>query len=1262
MTERPTGLRSPPQARREQILNPAESRPALSRFELLEEGESKLLIDTVQFQLDGLFAKTSTTALRRKSAWKLLEICLSSPQTLSTFRSNGVAKTLLRVTGLVSSEQDEDVRCTLQALALVLVRDHDGQIMPGVDLPVNVFLALLDCVANRKSQSVSKSSSPMRLGTQEKKSELVAATGPVNALQRKRKFGKQQLMTQPIVMPIVASLREGVCGERLGRGRGQRWAEPQEAADGETDESSSAARLARLWPLLTALMPPTHLGLAVASRYLTSLVQQSVSAEQEPQTGVDVGQRRTALKEYQRLLRFPTQELEPDQHKGPSASCVLPHMTPLQQLVHLIELQSVAAITYVKAAAELTKATLVSETDSQAESGAGAQLLLSLCVLDSACFRCPENQRYLAEHSSACHTLLALLRSLSPIMAAELLALHDHEAEASTVASPFLKLSKNPHGKPTVKATTSSLASLNEDGAISSPSSSCQLPGSAPPYSTPCPPVAASLVNQQTESRMLAQLFSELQAAPTVAAGTALGSDLRISACDLWLAGLRTLVSLSHCCTSSCVALKAKGAAEVAIGSLVLALSWREFVVGRASLPLGPAKVVISAHNADGPHKIRHKCNASLSPEETGLDRIVFDACLFLMTFLSNLAEGQGNSLLAGTAHPSSSSSPPLVAIAADYSKSSSTPAVLQAMIPAMSVVDCVDSLGLRSLLPPAPMILAISLGLNTNNPSVHISPVFDLACRALLSESSIMMADLVDTDASMVIASAADIQAASELLPTSESNHGVPFNDAGKVDWEIVTKKSSTCNQADCSHRVRFDAVAAGSGSEARLPVGEIILAAHASLLLNALSSSAAGSQNTDATDSHLSRRPQVPGSRCGSQLVRHLLDKLPRKSWWLPIRVLKAFLSLQGHSGVLLLESVQPVVAAVQSMEREDAEATEAASVVGAATTTESDATDATIRQQRSQFYAQPTVQSRRSKMVPTESQQPQGNESENPDRNDQSTLPNWVLNSPTSQSQYKIPRSDCPGEVKRRDVLTGHWDEASWGDFVWDAAKQKHRAGAGVGTAVDEVFIDSTPGKALTSAKARSSDTNLRISPLVTPVPQFQSRSASGATKANAKSKKFPGSDDSPSIALSKIDASPFVSYTKLDEARLLELMWGAKSQGHGALVGPKKKAIEAASRTFGKKTIKLQTKSDGSTVSSLAANSSPTRGKCSQSIHAPNCQDRAQVQGKITPSSGMRRKPYASVASSGGRKRPFSEVLSNSAPGKAKRSALDESWAE
>ena len=45
-----------------------------------------------------------------------------------------------------------------------------------------------------------------------------------------------------------------------------------------------------------------------------------------------------------------------------------------------------------------------------------------------------------------------------------------------------------------------------------------------------------------------------------------------------------------------------------------------------------------------------------------------------------------------------------------------------------------------------------------------------------------------------------------------------------------------------------------------------------------------------------------------------------LPRASWWLLIRILNGFLVLQGRTGVMLLESIAPVVAAVRALETQD------------------------------------------------------------------------------------------------------------------------------------------------------------------------------------------------------------------------------------------------------------------------------------------------------------------------------------------------------
>ena len=79
------------------------------------------------------------------------------------------------------------------------------------------------------------------------------------------------------------------------------------------------------------------------------------------------------------------------------------------------------------------------------------------------------------------------------------------------------------------------------------------------------------------------------------------------------------------------------------------------------------------------------------------------------------------------------------------------------------------------------------------------------------------------------------------------------------------------------------------------RVPVGEIILSAHCALLLFTLS-----------------RAPTVDASG--------ITDALPRKSWWLCVRMLKALVSLQGQTGVSVLDSVLPVLEVIATMEQED------------------------------------------------------------------------------------------------------------------------------------------------------------------------------------------------------------------------------------------------------------------------------------------------------------------------------------------------------
>ena len=114
------------------------------------------------------------------------------------------------------------------------------------------------------------------------------------------------------------------------------------------------------------------------------------------------------------------------------------------------------------------------------------------------------------------------------------------------------------------------------------------------------------------------------------------------------------------------------------------------------------------------------------------------------------------------------------------------------------------------------------------------------------------------------------------------------------------------------------------GQGPRESLPIAELIVASHAVLLLFTLASGpspgpgpntdmASPSEDRSSSSSSSSRRGvQGPGAGAvsGKQQIedahgtppawcRPLLGALPGGSWWLPVRVLKAFLALQVMKG---------------------------------------------------------------------------------------------------------------------------------------------------------------------------------------------------------------------------------------------------------------------------------------------------------------------------------------------------------------------------
>ncbi len=180
-----------------------------SVFELTEAGEYREIVDNLQFQLDGIFSKASPS-LRQLSASRLLGICMASKSIISTFRANGIAPTLMRTVGLICGEGDPFIQFSLLFLAFLLCRNENGGITDRTNLPINVFIGIIQ--ATSTSQSMYPSSlksddetSPLLVDRHVVRptddaphvaplspspSALVLASSSASSFSRKRKFGK----------------------------------------------------------------------------------------------------------------------------------------------------------------------------------------------------------------------------------------------------------------------------------------------------------------------------------------------------------------------------------------------------------------------------------------------------------------------------------------------------------------------------------------------------------------------------------------------------------------------------------------------------------------------------------------------------------------------------------------------------------------------------------------------------------------------------------------------------------------------------------------------------------------------------------------------------------------------------------------------------------------------------------------------------------------------------------------------------------------
>ena len=178
-----------------------------------------------------------------------------------------------------------------------------------------------------------------------------------------------------------------------------------------------------------------------------------------------------------------------------------------------------------------------------------------------------------------------------------------------------------------------------------------------------------------------------------------------------------------------------------------------------------------------------------------------------------------------------------------------------------------------------------------------HLTRLPEFLVEVLYLESSDFVTDLEDTDvainnASSVAAVAAVIevtgvdsvvgnQAARAVSPGANSKNSV-----SPPSKNFVKKGVSQSPQIPGSTQRRKAALP--------IPVAEMVVAAHASLLLHIILQTS----RTDSSQKLITvsgAEPPQPLDSLSNQ--RAVLSLLPRGNWWLCERVLKAFLSLQGQ-----------------------------------------------------------------------------------------------------------------------------------------------------------------------------------------------------------------------------------------------------------------------------------------------------------------------------------------------------------------------------
>ena len=939
-----------------------------SNFELSESGAVDLLVDTLQFHLDGLYAASASRFAKRRSVAKIVETVALLPS--SSLQASGLVSKLSKLLTLLKTEDDELTCLGLLNLGFLICLDDTGTFHVPIGFNANMLTSVFSRIIDEEENSVlhaadtSDGQSPPAKGKDiinalnsvDPSAEVDADASAVDALvggaaanqteeSRSSRFHKKRVFKAKVQAKDGDPFSHNSGKKKKGDDRDKGSCvdivcEHESSIDANIDQSSQktndkantspkltspdresfvnadeyAKRVSSLSPdVCKSLVGSVYintfssriLALLLVNRLLKSLVQSSTNTStisviqsrmitESSDTLADVQSRcvrfqTLCIKDFllskilnsfgESLQKIKSTSLlgyvhDDDQHYL--------HDTHVQRILQKIDEISVDGETsYDEINASYGTVEGCNELD--VPLSVWSELWLQVGIFDGLCFRFAQNQQVLSHaHVYAGNEReslpVALLHILTCIKARWL-----YYIESNITDQFLIPLNRNHialESSPEINQTVGSqgvhcqqLELVGGTSTVESNDESTHQPSSSATGKLDIEndDVLADIsMNEENDETGEKDDEEEDNESPIGCRHRRFVLDTdtgKVGCAEVFIDTLKCLISLSHRCDESSRLIFDAGGIQILASYLDLLYSIRH--------RLNDRRIMETKSQSCSPIKYVEKkipLDASLTPTETNIERIVFDSTLCILTLLTNLMEYEQT----------------------EHKKY------------ANNLLNCEFSLTTVST-------LALNkVSKKTNLLNFRKNDFLKLLVLILLRESSVFMKTLDETNDCMVI---------------GDISRGAP--DSTDTDLSALSNANAKEYNSDAT-RGKIEEKNGSSTKDDNIPVSEMILSAHICLLIHAIlyiqpefpeiSKEDAlerleeeGKMIASVNIENNTRRDGAYSST-KDELVRYL----PKNNLWLPIRILKAFLYLEKSTDCLVMENMTPVLDVIHVMGR--------------------------------------------------------------------------------------------------------------------------------------------------------------------------------------------------------------------------------------------------------------------------------------------------------------------------------------------------------